>query len=159
MGYRLPNAAKMYSDMGVNILMMDYRGYGMSSGVPSEKGIIIDAESVLDFALKHPKLHNSPVILFGRSLGGAVSLSLYEKRPNDISSIILENTFLSISEMVDALLPFLQYVRPLKDMLLMLNWNNALKIKDVSVPILFVAGILVFLVSLLRVVLSCVLWY
>jgi pimeloyl-ACP methyl ester carboxylesterase len=130
----------MFSAIGINVLMMDYRGYGMSSGTPSEKGIVMDAESVLDFAKTHPLLVNSPIILFGRSLGGAVSLSLYERRPSDVASIIVENTFMSISEIADALMPFLRYVKPLKEMLLKMHWNNAKKIQEVTVPILFIAG-------------------
>ena len=117
---------------------------GESTGTPTEKGIVMDAQRVLEYARTHPRLANSPIILFGRSIGGAVALSLYEKNPSAISSLILENTFLSISEMVDALMPFLNYVRLLKDALLFLDWNNAKKITNVTAPILFVAGVLMF---------------
>jgi pimeloyl-ACP methyl ester carboxylesterase len=130
----------MFSDIGTNVLMMDYRGYGMSSGTPSEKGIIMDAESVLDFAKTHPLLVDSPIILFGRSLGGAVSLSLYERRPSDVNSIILENAFLSVSDMVDVYFPFMRYAQAVKKKLLVMEWNNTKKIQEVTVPILFVAG-------------------
>jgi hypothetical protein len=71
MGFRLKNAAEMYSQIGVNVLMAEYRGYGKSDGSPSEKGLNIDAESVLRYVKAHPKLTNSKIILFGRSLGGA----------------------------------------------------------------------------------------
>lgn len=104
----------------------------------------MDAESVLEYAKSHPLLVNSPIILFGRSLGGAVSLALYDRKGEGVSSLILENTFLSISDMVDALMPFLNYVRALKSMLLMMDWNNARSIAKVNVPILFVAGKSVF---------------
>lgn len=122
---------------------------GESTGTPSEKGIVVDAQRVLEYARSHPRLVNSPIILFGRSLGGAAALSLYEKDPAAISSLILENTFLSISEMVDALMPFLNYVRLLKNALLMLDWNNAKKITNVTAPILFVAGLVLYLCIIL----------
>lgn len=122
---------------------------GESTGEPSEKGVVLDAETVLEYAIRHPLLTNSPIILFGRSLGGAVSLYLYERKPAAISAIILENTFLSISDMVDALLPFLNSVRFLKNMLLMLDFNNSKKIADVRIPILFVAGVLLRYVLLI----------
>lgn len=55
MGFRLQNAAHMYAKVGMNILMMDYRGYGKSTGSPTEKGLKLDAEAVLKFALNHPR--------------------------------------------------------------------------------------------------------
>ena len=97
MGFRLKNAAMMYAACGINVLMVDYRGYGSSTGSPSEKGLNLDAEAVLNFAKSHPKLKNSLMVPFGRSLGGAVALQLARARPNDIAGVILENTFLSIS--------------------------------------------------------------
>lgn len=139
MGYRLPNAVKMFGLIGINILMMDYRGYGCSTGTPNEKGINLDSEAVLNFAKTHPKLQNSPIILFGRSLGGAVALYLNQKRTEDISAFILENTFLSISAMVDALMPWAFYV---KNFILRIGWNNESIIKNVKQPILFIAGAL-----------------
>ena len=55
MGFRLQNAAEMYARVGINILMMDYRGYGKSTGVPSEKGLKYDADAVLKFAISHSR--------------------------------------------------------------------------------------------------------
>lgn len=78
-----------------------------------------------------------PIILFGRSLGGAVSISLAERFPNNIHGIIVENTFLSISKMVDVLMPFLKY---LKKYVLKINWNSDYKIKQLTQPILFYSG-------------------
>ena len=55
MGFRLPNAAEMYAKVGMNILMVDYRGYGKSTGIPTEKGLKLDANAVLKFLLNHKK--------------------------------------------------------------------------------------------------------
>lgn len=52
--------------------------------------------------------------------------------------MILENTFLSISSMVDSLMPFLSYVKPI---VLRIDWNNERAIQKVTHPILFVAGV------------------
>jgi alpha/beta superfamily hydrolase len=43
-GYRLPNAVQLFRKVGVNILLVDYRGFGHSEGEPSEDGIKLDAE-------------------------------------------------------------------------------------------------------------------
>lgn len=45
----------MFELSGINILMMDYRGYGKSTGKPDEKGLNIDADAVLNHAVNHPK--------------------------------------------------------------------------------------------------------
>lgn len=137
MGYRLQNAAEMYARVGINILMMDYRGYGNSTGTPSEKGLILDAEKVVQYASSHPKLTNSSIIVFGRSLGGAVSVAIAEQYPDLVKALILENTFLSISKMVDKLLPFVSLLKPL---VLRINWNSETTIKNLKQPIMFIAG-------------------
>lgn len=137
MGYRLRNAAEMYARVGINILMMDYRGYGNSTGIPTEKGIMIDAEKVVQYASSHPKLSKSPLVCFGRSLGGAVSVAIAAQYPDLVKGIILENTFLSISKMVDRLLPFVSILKPL---VLRINWNSEKLIGNLKQPILFIAG-------------------
>eukprot|EP01033_Poteriospumella_lacustris_P000508 gene508-341_t len=137
MGFRLQNAADMYAISKLNILMMDYRGFGKSSGVPTESGLQLDGEAVLDYALNHPKLRNSPIVVFGRSLGGAVSIYLAEKFPHKVAAVIVENTFLSIGAMVDVLMPFLT---PLKPYVLKINWDSENKIQHIKQPILFISG-------------------
>jgi len=137
MGYRLQNAAEMYARVGINILMMDYRGYGNSTGTPSEKGLILDAEKVVQYASSHPKLTNSPIIVFGRSLGGAVSVAIAEQYPDLVKGLILENTFLSISKMVDRLLPYVSILKPL---VLRIGWDSEKTIQKLKQPIMFIAG-------------------
>uniref|UniRef100_M4BQL6 AB hydrolase-1 domain-containing protein n=1 Tax=Hyaloperonospora arabidopsidis (strain Emoy2) TaxID=559515 RepID=M4BQL6_HYAAE len=136
-GHRLPNALQMYRKVGVNVLLVDYRGFGHSDGVPSEKGIKIDAEAVVDALYARTDIDTSKIVVFGRSLGGAVSVYLAEKEPSRVAAVILENSFLSISAMVDALMPFLTYV---KFLVLRMDWNNELAIRKVTQPILFIAG-------------------
>lgn len=137
MGFRLPNAIKMFLRSRINVVMMDYRGYGNSSGHPNEVGLNLDAECVLDYVTTHPVLGRSPVLVFGRSLGGAVSVSLAYKYPTRVQGLVLENTFLSIGAMVDVLMPWLT---PIKKYVLLLNWNSDVKIASLKQPILFVSG-------------------
>jgi len=137
MGFRLQNAAEFYAGAKTNILMMDYRGYGKSTGTPNESGIKLDAEAVLLHVRKHPRLKKSPVVMFGRSLGGAVSFYLAEKFPSDVAGVIVENTFLSIGAMVDVLMPYLTLIKPF---VLRIKWDNDEKAPHVRQPILFIAG-------------------
>jgi fermentation-respiration switch protein FrsA (DUF1100 family) len=138
MGMRLPNAALMYGRCKVNVLMVDYRGYGSSTGKPSERGLQLDALAVVEFAKKHPRLANSKLVVFGRSLGGAVALWVADSKPELIGGVILENTFLSISDMVDSIMPFLA---PFKFLVLRIKWKSCDTITRVKQPILFVSGL------------------
>ncbi|OWZ12459.1 Serine protease [Phytophthora megakarya] len=136
-GYRLPNAVQLFRKVGVNVLLVDYRGFGHSEGVPSEDGIKLDAEAVVDAMYARTDIDTSKLVVFGRSLGGAVSVYVAEKEPSRVAAIALENTFLSISAMVDALMPFLSYVKPL---VLRMDWDSERGIQKVKQPILLIAG-------------------
>ncbi|KDO27848.1 hypothetical protein SPRG_07121 [Saprolegnia parasitica CBS 223.65] len=136
-GFRLPNAVQMYKQLGCNILLVDYRGFGLSLGDPTERGLQLDAEATLDYVLQRKDIDPTKLIVFGRSLGGAVAIYLAEHRGEQIAAVMVENTFLSISAMVDSLLPWLTYV---KRFLLAIDWSNERRIQSLPHPILFLAG-------------------
>lgn len=101
-GHRLPIAGVLSMNLQCNILMLEYRGYGLSSGVPDENGLNVDAQAGLDFIRSREDLRSTKIILYGQSLGGAVSvqLALRNLQVGDIKAIILENTFLSIRKLI-----------------------------------------------------------
>jgi fermentation-respiration switch protein FrsA (DUF1100 family) len=101
MGHRLQNAAGIYQSLQCNVLLVEYRGYGLSTGVPTEKGLFLDARIALDYLYTRHDLDHSQIIIFGRSLGGAVAIDLaadavYGSR---IMGLMVENTFTSIPDM------------------------------------------------------------
>ena len=61
--------------------------YGYSTGSPSEKGLKIDGETALKYLFNREDLRNSPIVLYGQSLGGAVAIYLAEKHQEAVSSI------------------------------------------------------------------------
>jgi len=140
-GLRLPNAHQMYKSLNANILMVEYRGYGDSDSVkPSENGLKLDAEAALNFISSHPKVDPQRIFCFGRSLGGAVTFHLAkyaEQQQKPMAGIILENTFLSISKMVDQLMPL---IAPLKWIVLRMDWANDRIAPHVKIPVLYLAG-------------------
>ncbi|KAK9687389.1 bem46 protein, variant, partial [Basidiobolus ranarum] len=73
MGHRLPIAKRFHQRFRCNILMLSYRGYGFSTGSPSESGLRIDAQTALNFILGHPLLKNTKIVVYGQSIGGAVA--------------------------------------------------------------------------------------
>lgn len=112
-GARNPNIEVLVKRLNSNVLIIDYRGYGKSEGTPSEEGLKLDAEASLEFALSREDVNNDRIYLFGRSLGGAVAAELGMNKSNSLKGIILENTFTSIAEMVDQLMPMVAMFKKL----------------------------------------------
>ena len=101
-GHRVPIAKVLEENTGCNVLMLEYRGYGTSTGVPNEEGLVIDAQTGLDWIRSGNETKGSKIIVYGQSLGGAVGIQLVERnqKVGDIAGLILENTFTSIRDMV-----------------------------------------------------------
>ena len=87
----------IFHNLGLSVLIFDYRGYGKSEGKPSEKGTCLDAESAWNYLVEVK--HKSPdrIIVFGRSLGAAVAADTALKKIP--AGLILESGFLSVPEM------------------------------------------------------------
>jgi len=138
-GYRLPIARILSDEIGCNVLMLQYRGYGLSTGTPNEKGINIDSQTGLDWIRQRPDLKQTKIVLYGQSLGGAVSIALALKNQGtgDIKGLMLENTFTSIRKMIPSAFPPARYLAPLCHQ----NWPSdemIPKLKDL--PVLFLSG-------------------
>ncbi|KAL9538508.1 hypothetical protein MBANPS3_010877 [Mucor bainieri] len=96
MGHRLPIAQVFYKKLGYNVVMLSYRGYGLSEGRPTEKGLKIDAQTMLEYIKQHPILKHTKLIAYGQSLGGSVAISLVSRNEDKFDALIIENTFLSV---------------------------------------------------------------
>jgi fermentation-respiration switch protein FrsA (DUF1100 family) len=101
-GYRLPIAKILENELRCNVLMLQYRGYGLSSGNPNEKGLMIDAQTGLDYIRQRQELRNTKIVIYGQSIGGAVSIGLVARnqKHGDIAGVILENTFTSLKKLI-----------------------------------------------------------
>ncbi len=96
--------AQRFHQFGCNVLMTDYRGYGGSTGSPSEAGTYLDAEAFWDAALD-AGAEPASTVLFGRSLGGPNAAYLASQRP--AGGLILESTFESLPALADDLFGWL----------------------------------------------------
>jgi uncharacterized protein len=76
---------------GVGLVAVDYRGYGGSTGSPSERGLIADGEAAYAFAAAHYQV--SQIVPWGESLGTGVAVALAAEKP--VSRVILEAPFTS----------------------------------------------------------------
>ena len=101
-GYRIPIAKILANEIGCSVFMLQYRGYGRSTGNPDEKGLKIDAQTGLDFLRSNDELKGKNIIIYGQSLGGAVGINLVaqNQEQGDIAGLILENTFTSIRKLI-----------------------------------------------------------
>ena len=77
-GWRPPSYRALYAGAPdrVHTIAIDYRGFGQSTGTPSEKGLLTDALTLADWAMNVAGIPPSRIVLFGQSIGTAVSLSL-----------------------------------------------------------------------------------
>lgn len=105
-GHRIPIFNEILH-LGYMCLMVEYRGYGKSTGSPSEKGIKLDVSASFNFLKQHPKTKDTTLIVYGQSLGGAVAI--YAAFNFEFDALIVENTFLSIRRLVPDIMPFLKH--------------------------------------------------
>lgn len=137
-GQFLPIVKHIYSNLNYNVFIYSYRGYGLSTGTPSETGLKKDADAVMRFIETHPQLSQSSVVTYGRSLGGAVAIYITAKYGKQISGMILENTFLNIPKVIPHIFPFLKYV----SFMCTEYWDSENDIKHINpdIPCLFLSG-------------------
>lgn len=115
------------------LFIFDYRGYGKSTGRPSEKGIYQDGLAAYDYLLEKEGIPASKIILFGRSLGVAVAIETALRRK--AGSIIVESGFTSVREMAKEMGVF-KVISPI----IPPNYNNLEKIAMLTIPKLIIHG-------------------
>ena len=127
-GHRLPTIWA-YHQLGYSVLIFDYRGYGQSRGKPTETGTYQDAAAAWEHLVQVRKTLPERIVVFGRSLGGAVAAHLAKaRRPG---ALILESTFTSVPELGATLYPFLPVRR-----LCRFSYNTLEMVKEVRCPVL-----------------------
>jgi fermentation-respiration switch protein FrsA (DUF1100 family) len=102
-GDRVLHAALLTAS-GFDVLLFDYRGYGRSSGRPSEAGTYRDTRAALGCLLEQPGVDPARVLYLGESLGGACALNLALERPP--AGLVLLSTFAGVRELARLHYPF-----------------------------------------------------
>ena len=95
----------IFHELDLDVLIIDYRGYGQSSGRPSEQGTYLDAQAAWDYLVDNRGIAPGKIVIFGRSLGGAVAAWLAAHTTP--GAVILESCFTSGLDMAARLYPFL----------------------------------------------------
>ncbi len=104
---RLDQYAEIHRRYNASIIAVDYRGYGRSEGVPSEKGFYADAFAAIELAGElHP---GKKVVVFGRSMGGAVAAQLSTVMSPVPAGLVLESTLSSVLDVAHDQAPWTRY--------------------------------------------------
>ena len=113
------------------------RRYGLSTGRPSEKGLLIDAQTALDYLLDHPTARDTRLFVYGQSLGGALAVQLVAKNQGKVAGLVLENTFRSMRTLIPSAFPPARYLARFCHQL----WPSETTIPTIEkVPVLFLSG-------------------
>lgn len=128
MSHRLETIA-MFHRLGYNVLIFDYRGYGRSTGQPSEAGLYRDAQTAWDYLVRQRGISPERIILFGESLGGAVAAWLAAR--GHAGALVLSSAFISVPELAADLYPWL----PMK-WLARLRYDTRAALAETTCPVL-----------------------
>jgi fermentation-respiration switch protein FrsA (DUF1100 family) len=129
----LPNRADIYRffhALPVNILAVDYRGYGRSEGSPTEAGVYLDARAAYDHLVTQRAIPPRRIIAFGASLGSAVAADLAAER--EVAALIMEAPFPSAPAVARRVYPFLPGI----GLLMQTRLDTAAKLARVRAPVL-----------------------
>lgn len=127
---RLENV-RQFHQLGLNVLIIDYRGYGQSTGSPSEKGLYRDAEAAWQHVMGERAIDPRQIVIFGRSLGGGPATWLATR--HDAGALILESAFTSVPDMAAHHYPWL----PARQ-LVTTQFNNRERIAQIETPLLVI---------------------
>lgn len=128
-----PWAGNLATALNANVLMFDYRGYGLSEGKPFERGIVQDGISVVDWLAARLEVPTQQFVYVGRSLGGGVAAQVAISRPP--KALVMLSTFSSLVDVAGELMPW----APVR--LLMKNrYESSNALAQMDVPLLVVHG-------------------
>lgn len=134
------------SKFGYDVISIDYRGYGLSTGIPSQKGLYEDALAALDYTDQYVRTHKlEKFIVYGQSLGGNVSMRALGDFANikAVSLLVLDSTFLSYKKVANDRLKSLWVTWPLSPLAWILisdEYSPQNMLGKITIPTLVIHG-------------------
>ncbi len=122
---------KLFHELGLAVLIIDYRGYGRSGGRPSEAGIYRDAEAAWRYLTEQRQIPPRRILLHGRSFGGAVAAYLASQ--HQALGVVLESTFTSAPDLAAELYPWL----PVR-WLIRFDYDTRSRLDAIRMPVLVI---------------------
>ncbi len=122
---------RIFNDMGLSVFIFDYRGYGNSTGSPSEEGTYRDVEAAYKYLILNRKIKSEKIISWGRSLGGAVAAWLAANKK--VKLLVLESTFTNVADVAEFHLPIAPSTLMFGDC-----YNTRERLKTIACPVLVI---------------------
>ena len=120
----------VFHRMGISVFIIDYRGFGLSEGVPTEQGMYLDAQAAFDYLNTREDVDQSKVFVYGVSLGGAAAVDLASKR--EVNGLIIDSSFSSGADMAKIIFP------GVPSFLIRTKMDNLNKIRNIKAPKLII---------------------
>ncbi len=124
---------RLFSELGLTVLIIDYRGYGRSEGTPSEAGTYADAEAAWRYLTQERRVAPGEIVVFGRSLGGPIAAQLALRQAP--AGLVVESAFTSVTDLASEIYWFLP-----------VRWMSRFRypteefLRDVECPVLIIHG-------------------
>ena len=125
------NPLRSSGDLGLDVFIFDYRGYGGSQGEPSEAGLYQDAAAAWRYLVETRGVSPGNIVIFGRSLGGAVAAQLASGVQPQPGGLILESTLSSARDFAKAAFPLLSRV-----LVVRYHFDSVARLAQVHCPVL-----------------------
>lgn len=129
--------AHRYQQMGFNVLLVDYRGYGLSPGpFPNERRVYEDAIATYRYLTETRQIEPQQLWLFGHSLGGAIAIELATQ--HQAAGLIVQSTFSSMLQVVQL---SDRYDRFPVNWILTQRFDSIAKVPQLQLPVLYIHGV------------------
>ncbi|CAF2402193.1 unnamed protein product [Rotaria sp. Silwood2] len=141
--HRLEVLRLFYENLHCNILIIDYRGFGKSSGSPTELGLYIDSQTAYDYLIYKQKILPENIIVLGTSLGASVAIQLVSDPLNHVKVAIFENAFISVPEIAKYFLTYAKSVIGItKSIGFIYLFDSLPKVRRIECPCIYLTGLL-----------------
>lgn len=129
-----------YADMPVNLILFDYRGYGLSTGEPTVEGVKTDARTIMARVKEEFLSDNEKLIVHGHSTGTFLATQMAEE-DGDVDAYILESPVTDVEAWTKSMLPGIArlFVRFEIDEQVA-GQNNSTRVEVITLPLLVISG-------------------
>ena len=135
--YDYDEVAPNYIELGINLFVTDFRGFGQSNGDPSYLNIASDAPILFNYFrnLLEVKNYKGPLFVMGKSMGSMPALELALDFPQHIDGLIIESATFSLGSLMATFFPSLPLAK-LDEM----EEINLERIRSITMPSIFIHG-------------------
>lgn len=128
-------AATQLAEQGFNVCIMDYSGYGFSTGKATRSSVLADASTVLRAMLQRDDMKGKKVIVYGQSLGGHLSATVARDNETVIDALVIEGAFSSHKDVAAHMAP---YIAPVARLIVREQYSAKRSVKKVHKPALVI---------------------